>query len=152
MKNEQLKEADYRVMAELRKNCRRSYREIALATGMSPVAVMNHVKRLESSGVIDGYVASFDLQKLGYEFMGFVHISLDSGHIMEAQKKISNLKGVYAVYDLTGEYDSVALVIARTRSEFSALIKKILSIPHVRKTNTNVILNTVKDPFHYREI
>ncbi|GEM_PF-5387911 len=38
-----------------------------------------------------------------------------------------------------------------TKSEFSGLIKKILAAPHVRKTNTNVVLNVVKNPFAFNE-
>ncbi len=152
MKNEQIDVVDKGILSELRKNCRGSYRDIARRVGLSPAAVIERMKRLEKKGIIKGYSASLDFLKLGYEFMGLIHISIEPGYLLGAQEKISKLHGVYAVYDVTGEYDSIAFVVARTRTEFSNLIKKILSTPHVRKTNTDTVLNVVKDPFAFNEI
>ncbi len=152
MKNEQIDAVDREILSELRKNCRGSYRDIARRVGLSPAAVIERMKRLEKGGVVKGYTASLDFLKLGYEFMGLVKISIEPGHTIEAQEKLSKLRGVYSVYDVTGEYDSIAFVVAKTRNEFSNLIKKILSTPYVRKTNTDTILNVVKDPFVFNEI
>lgn len=152
MKNEQLDSMDKDILLALRQNCRRSYRELAKEIGISPAALIERMKKLEESKIVKRYVASLDFLKLGYEFMGLIQIAIESGHLLESQEKIGKLRGVYAVYDVTGEYDSVALVIAKSRNEFSALIKKIHSTPYVRKTNTNVVLNVVKDPFSFSEI
>jgi DNA-binding Lrp family transcriptional regulator len=145
-------DTDGMIIEALRKNSRRSYRELAKEVGLSPAALINRVKELEKERIVKGYTVSLDLLKLGYEFMGFVSISIDAGKLIETQEKISKLRGVYSVYDLTGEYDSVALIVAKSRNEFSGLIKKIHNTPHVKKTNTNVILNVVKDPFMFNEI
>lgn len=152
MKNEQLDAVDKEIISQLRKNCRGSYRELARRVGLSPASVIERMKRLEKTGVIKGYSASLDFLKLGYEFMGLVRIAIEPGYLLEAQKRISTLPGVYAVYDVTGDYDSIAFVVAKTRSEFGSLIKKILGTPHVRKTNTDTVLNVVKDPFVFNEI
>jgi DNA-binding Lrp family transcriptional regulator len=152
MKNEQLDAVDREILAELRKNCRGSYRDISRRVGLSPAAVIERMKRLEKNGIIKGYSASLDFLKLGYEFMGLVRIAIEPGHLLEAQEKISKLRGVYSVYDVTGEYDSIAFVVAKTRTDFSNLIKKILSTPYVKKTNTDTVLNVVKDPMSFNEI
>ncbi|MFA6530727.1 MAG: Lrp/AsnC family transcriptional regulator [Candidatus Micrarchaeia archaeon] len=152
MKNEQLDNVDRLLLTELRKDCRASYRELARRVGMSPAAVIEHMKQMEKGGMIKGYSASLDFLKLGYEFMGLVRIAIEPGKLLDAEEKIGKLKGVYAVYDVTGEYDAVAFVVAKTRTEFSALIKKILGTPYVRKTNTDTVLNVVKDPFSFNEI
>lgn len=152
MKNKQLDDLDKTILRELRTNARRSFRELGRTVRMSPAALIERVKRMEKNGFVKGYAANLDLLRLGYEFMGLVQITIEPGHLLEAQEKISRLRGVYAVYDLTGEYDSVAFAVAKSRHEFSALIKKILGTPHVKRTNTNVILNVVKDPFAFNEI
>jgi DNA-binding Lrp family transcriptional regulator len=152
MKNEQFDKIDMTIVSELRRNCRGSYRELATRVGISPASLIERMKKLETSGVVKGYSASLDFLKLGYEFMGMVRIAIEPGYLPEAEEKISKIRGVYAVYDVTGDYDAVAFVTARTRPEFSALIKKILGVPHVRKTNTDTVLNVVKDPFSFNEI
>ena len=145
MKSEHLKldQTDQRIIAELKQNCRRSYRELAASTEMSPAALIERIKKLEQQGVITGYSANFDFLKLGYEFMAVVQINI-AGDLLKIQEKISRLKGVAAVYDMTGDYDSLAIVMCKNRNELSALVKKILAIEGVNKTNTDVVLNIVK--------
>ncbi|MBD3210839.1 winged helix-turn-helix transcriptional regulator [Candidatus Micrarchaeota archaeon] len=134
---------DQRILLELRRNCRRSYRELASATGMSPAALIERIRKLESEGVITGYSANFDYLKLGFGFMAIVQVSI-RGDLIKIQQRISRLGGVAAVYDTTGQYDAIAILMCKSRNELSALVKKILGIPGVEKTNTNMVLNTVK--------
>jgi DNA-binding Lrp family transcriptional regulator len=136
-------ETDQRILLELRRNCRRSYRELAASTGMSPAALIERMKRLEQEGIITGYSANFDYLKLGFEFMAIVQIGI-KGDLLRIQQRISKLGGVAAIYDTTGQYDAVAILMCKSRSELSALVKRILAIPGVEKTNTNVVLNVVK--------
>jgi Lrp/AsnC family transcriptional regulator for asnA, asnC and gidA len=151
MKSEQLDSTDQRILLELKQNCRRSYRELAASTGISPATLIERIKRMEREGVITGYSANFDYLKLGYEFMAIVQISIH-GDLLKIQEKIANLKGVASVYDTTGQYDSTAILICKNRSELSALIKKILNITGVEKTNTNMVLNVVKRIVDFAEV
>ncbi|MBU0586745.1 Lrp/AsnC family transcriptional regulator [Candidatus Micrarchaeota archaeon] len=142
--NFKVDETDKRILGALRENCRRSARELALEIKISPSALIERIKRLEKSGIIRGYSADLDYSLLGHEFQGIVQINISQGKILEVQDNISKLPGVVAVYDITGNYDSIAMVMCKTRAEFSTLLKKILSIPHVEKTNTIMVLNVVK--------
>ena len=77
--------------------------------------------------------------------MGIIQITISHGYLIETQKKISALKGVVTVYDVTGKYDAFVVIMCKTRGEFSRLVKKLLSIPKVERTNTSVVLNVVKN-------
>jgi len=144
-KHLELDDLNKQILKELRENCRRSYRELAKALDLSPAALIERIKKIENSGYIINYSANLDFLKLGYEFMAIVQISISHGALLDVQEKISKLPGVAAVYDITGEYDSTAIVICKSRSELSALIKKLLRIPYVEKTNTSMVLNIIKD-------
>ena len=147
MKTGQLEidETDERILRELRKNSRKSLRKLAFSVGISTSAVSERLKRMEKAGIVKGYTASIDFSRLGYEFVAIVQISISGGALLDVQKKISSLPGVVAVYDVTGQYDSVVVLMRKSRSELSALIKKILAIPEVEKTNTSMVLNVMKD-------
>ena len=145
MKTEHMNETDERILVELRKDSRKSLRKLASSVGISPSAISERIRRMEKSGVIKGYTTNLDYSKLGYEFVAIVQISISGGNLLEVQKKISAMPGVLAVYDITGKYDSVAILMRKSRAELSALIKKILAIPRVDKTNTNIALNVMKD-------
>ena len=124
-----LDKTDVEIISQLSKSCRDSYRELAKRLRLHPTTLMSRMKRLEKAGAIRGYGAHLDLPLLGYEFMGLVQIKIAKGKLLEAQERISRLRGVVAVYDVTGEYDSVAIIAARNREAFSNLIKSFLAIP-----------------------
>ena len=145
MKTEQMDAFDRRIVEEIRADCRRSYRRLAEAVGLSPAALMERIKKLENAGFVKGYSARLDFLKFGYEFMAVVQINISHGSLLEVQEKISKLPGIAAVYDVTGQYDSMAILMCKSRAELSSLIKRILAIQHVDKTNTNMVLNVVKE-------
>ncbi len=136
---------DYEILRELRRNARESFRGVAAKLGVHPSTVIQRVERMEKEGVIWNYAAHFDYLKLGYEFMAIIQVIVAKGELLEAQEKIAKMKGVYAVYDVTGAYDAVVIAMCKNRGEFSKLVKKILSLREVERTNTNVVLNIIKD-------
>ena len=147
-----LDKTDDEILRELLKNCRGSYREIASRLKLHPSTLISRMQRLEKTRVVRGYGANVDLGKLGYEFMGMVQIKIAKGKLLEAQEKISRLRGVVAVYDVTGEYDSVAIIAAKSREGFSQTIKSLLAIPYIEHTNTQVILKTVKEAWQFEAV
>ncbi len=144
-KVKEVDELDREIIRELMKNARKSSREIAKNLGISASTLIQRVNRLEKEKVILGYSANIDYSKLGYEFMGIIEITIRKGALLEVQKKISSMPDVAAVYDITGGSDSMVLVKTRSRSELSKLVKAILGIAEVERTNTHVILNVMKE-------
>jgi Lrp/AsnC family transcriptional regulator for asnA, asnC and gidA len=151
MNSKQLDKTDLRILQELKQNCRRSYRELALSTNLSPATLIDRIKKMEKEGVITGYSANFDYLKLGFEFMAIIQIAM-KGDFLSIQDKISKLKGVASIYDTTGQYDATAILMCKSRGELSALVKRILAINGVEKTNTNMVLNVVKKLTDFAQI
>lgn len=147
-----LDKTDVEILRALHSNARSSSRQIASKLGMHPTTVITRTGKLEKSGVIRGYGANTDLTKLGYEFLGLVQLKIAKGLILETQEKIGRLKGVVAVWDVTGEYDGVILIAGKSREEFSKIIKSFSSIPHVEHTNTQVVLHVVKEPWQFEGV
>ena len=147
-----LDKTDEEILAALRRNSRGSFREIARGLKIHPTTLITRVAKMEKSGVILGYGANLDLNKLGYDFMGVVQVKIAKGKLLETQEKISRMQGVVAVYDVTGEYDSVAIIAAKTRESFSLLIKSFLNLAHVEHTNTQVILKVVKPTWRFEAV
>jgi DNA-binding Lrp family transcriptional regulator len=146
--NMKIDDLDKKIVQAICQSSQGSYRQIAKRLGIHPTTLIQRVKHLEEEGVIKGYRAQVDYMKLGYEFMAIVHIYVE-GDLMEVEKKIMGLSNVVAVLDVTGECDSIAWVACRSREEFSSVVKGMLTIPGVKKTNTYVILNMIKDPFNF---
>ncbi|MDD1767427.1 MAG: Lrp/AsnC family transcriptional regulator [Methanomassiliicoccales archaeon] len=148
MGGESLDELDKRIVEELCISSQGSYRQIAKRLGIHPTTLIQRVKGLEERGIIRGYRANVDYLKLGYEFMAIVHVYVE-GDLLDVQRRIKEIDNVVAVFDVTGECDSIAWVVCKNRDEFSGVIKRMLALPGVKKTNTYVVLNVIKDSYDF---
>jgi DNA-binding Lrp family transcriptional regulator len=147
MASERLKidEVDRKILSELIRDCRRSYRSIARRAGVSVGTVLGRIRRLEKAGVIKGYSALLDHEKLGYQLTVLAEITVLKGKLLEMEQAIGRLPNTCAVYDVTGSTDAVVLAKFRSREELSKFTKGLLSMPFVDRTNTHVVLTTVKE-------
>ena len=64
---------------------------------------------------------------------------------------MSKLPNVCAVYDVTGLTDAMVVAKFRSRRELSKFTKGLLAMPYVERTNTHVVLTTVKEDFRMLE-
>ena len=64
---------------------------------------------------------------------------------MEVQASIAKHSRVYAVYDITGEWDSLVLARFKDREEMDQFIKTVLSQKNIERTSTSLVLNNVKE-------
>lgn len=120
-----------------------SFRQIAKQLNVHPTTLIQRVKTLEAKNVIRGYRAKIDYMNLGFEYMGVVHVYAED--VLNVQDKIKDIPQVMAVYDVTGDSDCIVIISCLDREEFSETVKKINSVGGVKKTNTSVILNVIKD-------
>lgn len=145
-----LDEKDRSILKELLLNSNRSYRELARAIGVSTATVINRIQRLESAGVITDYSIRLDHERLGYELTVITEIIVSKGKLLEVQEDIAKLPHVCGVYDITGETDSMVIAKFRSRGNLSEFTKALLSMEFVERTNTHVVLNTVKEDFRMK--
>lgn len=146
-----LDEIDRKILAELLINSNRSNRELARAIGVSAATVINHIQRLESAGVITDYSVMLDFERLGYELTVIMTVTVNRGKLLETQREIAKLPYVCAVYDVTGQVDSIVIAKFKNRRELSEFPKDLLAMEYVERTNTHVVLNTVKEDFRMIE-
>ncbi len=138
-------DVDRKILAELMRDCRRSYRSIARRAGISVGTTLNRIRKLEKAGVIKGYSALLDHEKLGYQLTVLAEITVSKGKLLEMEQAIGKLPNTCAVYDVTGLTDALVIAKFHTREELSKFTKNLLSLPFVDRTNTHVVLTTVKE-------
>ena len=138
-------ELDRRIVELMCRSSQGSYRQIAKQLGIHPTTLIQRVKNLEAKGVINGYRAKVDYMRLGFDYMGIIQVYVEK-NMLSVQETIRSIPQVLAVFDVTGECDSIVWIACRNREEFSNIVKSILKIEGVQKTNTSVILNVMKDP------
>jgi Lrp/AsnC family transcriptional regulator for asnA, asnC and gidA len=138
-------ELERKIVRAMNHNARKSFREIAKEVGTSVTAVINKVKRLEASGVIRGYVPVVDPEFFGLDLTAIIALRISKGKLLETQQRISEDRRVIAVYDITGEWDSLVIGRFKGRDDLNDFIKGILSLPYVDRTVTHIVLNVMKE-------
>jgi DNA-binding Lrp family transcriptional regulator len=134
-----------KIVRVMNTNARKSFREIAKEVGTSVTAVIHSVKKLESSGVIRGYFPVVDPAYFGFEVTVVIALRISQGKLLETQRKIAEDAHVAAVFDVTGEWDSLIVAHFQGRDDLNRFLKRINALPFVDRTVTHLVLNTVKD-------
>jgi Lrp/AsnC family leucine-responsive transcriptional regulator len=135
---------DSKILNMLLENGRVSYTDMAKAVDMKPPSVIDRIKKLETEGVIKGYRAILDYQKLGYDLNAFIGVVIDNPDNIESLE--ANCRsiddGIIGCYHVTGEFTMLLRVITKNTKTLSNIVKKLRASQGVTKTNTIIIFST----------
>jgi DNA-binding Lrp family transcriptional regulator len=143
----ELNETDQKILQALLGDARFSSRQIAKTVGVSVGTVLSRIKKMEEDGLIKGYSAILDHEKLGFELTVVTEITVSKGRLVEMENEIAKIPNVCSVYDVTGNTDAIIIAKFKTREDLGHFTKQILALPHIERTNTHVVLSTVKENF-----
>jgi DNA-binding Lrp family transcriptional regulator len=147
-----IEELDLEILKELSQDGRLSLRSLGDKLSKSPVTIKRHVEILEEKGIIQGYGIQIDYEKLGYDIIALIEITISQGKMIEVEKLMAQNPHIFGVYDVTGNYDAVIFVRFKTRKGLSKMIKKIHASPYIKRTNTHIILNVIKEGSSFSEL
>ena len=142
-----LNETDMKILQVLLEDARFSSRQIAKKVGVSVGTVLSRIKRMEDDGLIKGYSVLLDHEKLGFELTVVMEITVSKGRLVEMENEIAKISNVCSVYDVTGLTDAFLIAKFKSREELGKFTKRLLALPYIERTNTHVVLTTVKEDF-----
>ncbi len=136
---------DVQILTHLLTDARQSARKLAHRLGISTVNVIKRIKKLQESKIIQGYSARLDHELLGYEITAIIEIKTTQGKMLEIENKIAKQDNVIAVYDITGDADTIVIAKFKDRKSLSIFVKNLSAVPNVENTITHIVLNTIKE-------
>jgi Lrp/AsnC family transcriptional regulator for asnA, asnC and gidA len=136
---------DRAILQELNIDARRSHRELAHRLKISPTTVSNRIDRLEKEGIIKGYIPVLDDELVGWDLTATIGIRISKGKLREVEERLARDPRAYAIYDVTGDFDALLIGRFRDRRDLDRFVKHALQDPQVERTNTQVVLNRVKE-------
>lgn len=139
------KDLDLKIINYLQKKGRASLREVASRVGVSATTVSNRVKELEKDGVIKHFKPLIDYRKLGFQLTAVTMIKAQGNEIIDIARKLKEDNHLTHVYEITGEFDILAIGKFRDQESMNKEIKKLLNNPAIEETNTSVVLQVVKE-------
>jgi DNA-binding Lrp family transcriptional regulator len=143
----EIDELDRKILQSYLMDARLSYRELGLKLGVSTTTIQSRTNKLERAGIIRGYSAVFDHEKMGFQLTAITEVSVAKGKLLELEREVAKMPQVLAVYDVTGLTDAIVIAKFKSRDELSKFTKALLGMPFVERTNTHMVLTTVKEDF-----
>ena len=139
---------DLQILAELQRAGRQTNAELAERVHLSPSACLRRVQRLEREGVIAGYRAELDGERLGLGLQAFVRVHLarhDADAVAAFAAHVEDCPEVVACHALTGEMDYLLHIVVTDLEHFSRfLLDRLLARAGVADVNSSFVLRTVK--------
>lgn len=141
-------ELDREIITILQREGRISNAQLARRINLSPPATHARIRRMEDEGYIRKYVALVDRERVGYDMLCFVHISLQlhqADQVGAVRIAIRDLPEVLECYHVTGEYDYLLKVVIRNRADLERfVVERLTPIPGVARIHTSLVLTEVK--------
>ncbi len=136
---------DRRILAELQADGRMTNVELARRAGISAPPCLRRVRRLEEAGIIRGYHADPDPQKLGWEITVFASVGLDSQKeaVLSAfEQLVAGWPEVRECHMIRGGGDFLLKLVARDTAHENQLTQKLTGSPTVTRVQTLQTIRT----------
>lgn len=135
-------EIDRQIVAALRANARTPVSEIARRVGLSGAPVSRRIERLESTGVIQGYVAVVSDAVIG-ELDAFteirLHGSTDTSELEEIARQVPEVQQYFTI---AGDPDGLVRFRVRDVEHLQQVVNAIRRTGIVAGTKTLIVMST----------
>jgi len=134
-------ETDKKIIKLLKDDSRAGYVEIGNQMGLSEGAVRKRIKTLTDKHIIRKFTVKVNTTE-GAEAITLLTVN-PACPTQEVTKRIQLIPNVETIYEVTGEYDIVAVISGMNVVEVNECIEKIRREEGITKTNTMIILRNI---------
>ncbi|TYL37876.1 AsnC family transcriptional regulator [Natronococcus pandeyae] len=136
---------DTDLVDELLDNGRASLRSLAEELDVSVTTVSNHLSDLEEENVIQGYTPIVDYDAVGYDVTAVIQLKTEGTALPEITETLKNHRQMTSVYEVTGDYDVIAIGKFKDTEDMNDQIKSLITDPDINQSNTSIVLNAVAE-------
>ncbi len=139
---------DRKILKVLQADARASLQQIGQAVGLSASPCWERIRKMELSGVIEGYTVRLNAQALDLADTVLVQLTLDS-HTDNTLEKfgevLATIPEVIEAYLVSGEYDYLLRVAVKDTRDYERLLReKLYKIKGIRHSKSSFVLRTMK--------
>ncbi len=142
------------ILAQLIKNSRSTASEISKQVNLSVPAVAERIRKMETSGMINGYTVKLDRQQLGLQLIAFIMVTLDnSSSIANFRDKMVACPDVLECHHLAGQSDYLLKIRVENTNQLERFLMDVLKkTAGVASSNTLICLSTLKEELNVLEV
>lgn len=120
--------------------------EVSRQVGLAPSAVLERVKKMEKSGVIDGYEITLNPERFHRSLIAYVYITAAPEKEDTVGTKLAQIPDIQEVHFISGNDCYLTKVRCKDSVSLGNIIKnKIRAIDGVLKTKSEIVLSTTKE-------
>jgi Lrp/AsnC family transcriptional regulator for asnA, asnC and gidA len=143
-----LDEKDVKILEILRRNARIPYTEIARQLGMSDVAVLKRIKRMEAQGIILRYTIEVNPRILGAGARSITGIDVEPTELFNVVEKLKRIPEIEYLAITSGDHSLIAFVRAPDSEQLAKVHELISSITGVKQVWPAIIVDEVKKNYN----
>lgn len=132
---------DYRILEILIKNGRMPMKDLAQKVALSAPTVAERVKKLEEEGIITGYKAVINYEKLGKKINVLINVGINVQRSEKFMEFIENEDSIIECHHVTGPY---CKILKARVEDIESLEKLIGRIQMFGDTETFIILSSME--------
>ena len=144
----ELDDLDIAILDHLQKDSSISNVELGRQVQLSPPAIHTRIRRLEELGYIRQYTALLDRERLGFDMLCFIQVSLQihkTGEVDSFRRSVAEMPEVLECHHLTGDFDYLLKVAVQNRKALQQfLMDRLTPIPCVARIQTSLALTEIK--------
>jgi Lrp/AsnC family transcriptional regulator for asnA, asnC and gidA len=138
---------DKQILKLLQLDARIPFAELSRKLDVAEATIRFRVNKLVEKGIITNFTALIDPAKVGMKVSGAILLKIDPAYLEEACKQLMSFKETQYLFQSTGEYDVVSVIITWDMEHLSELVKKTKLIPGVKDARVSVTTRFLKfDP------
>lgn len=138
---------DRQIIAALQRDGRQKLGDLSQSVGLSPTPCARRIARLEADGIITGYSARVDQEKLGLPLNAFVFVELETQSrdaIKALESALRRFDAVMECYLMTGTRDVLIRVVAADLASFDRFLDEgLMQIGGIRSMRSSFALRTM---------
>lgn len=148
---ENLDKVDLQILRTLQENARLTTKELASRVSLSSTPVFERLKRLESNGYIEKYIAVLNADKLNQGFIVFCHVKMSKLNKDIANGFTERVKGIPEVtecYNVSGHYDYMLKIHAPNMKYYQEFVLNVLgTIDNLSSLESTFVMDTIKHDY-----
>lgn len=139
---------DIHIIQLLQKNARMSISEISTKVNLSISAVSERLKKLEHSDYIKQYTTIVNAESFDKDLTVIMFVSLErSQYSNKFMDFINDEEEILECHYIAGSYDYSMKIVTQNTESLQGIINRLKSLPGIRKTQTNVVLSSLKNNY-----
>lgn len=137
---------DYQILNILKKNARKKASDISKEIHLSVSTVIERIRKLEGSGIIESYTIITNEHKIGNDLTALMEIGLTHPRFNDLFiEKIMQHPNIISCYYMTGDFDYMVKITCRSSEHLEQIHKWVKNLKGVRTTRTHFVLRNIKN-------